>query len=109
METKVNKIAENQNGTIGHYWEETERVKAAVLSTLAKANLYDGSGDTLFDAHADLLPRLFSGWMASDECVSLPAYLRAQVFGEYNQLVTLLAELDETLNRLPIEILKSVS
>lgn len=101
-ETKV----QEKPDTIGHYREETEKVKKALLSTLAAAKTNIES-DQIFVAHSDLLPALFSGWIASDECAALAPHYRASTFALYTALVNLLSDLDEVLDRIPLDILKS--
>lgn len=110
--TKVLNKSEIPNGeenlTIKQAGEQIELVKAAVLSTLAAAK-GDEIGDLIFESHNDLLPELFEGWISSESCATLAPHLRAAFFSRYTALQQLLFDLDQVLDRLPSEILKSIA
>lgn len=98
---------EGENLTLREAGEKTESVKATLLSSLAAAKT-DELGDLLFEAHDELLPTLFQGWLASEDCSMMNPGQRAATFNRYNALQKLLADLDQVLDRLPLDILKSI-
>jgi hypothetical protein len=110
MKTKVTKQIEKTNGdenlTLRQAGEKTESVKSALLSSLAAAK-NDAVGDLIFEAHNDLLPELFEGWISSPECTMMEPHIRAGLFGRYTALQRLLSDIDEILDRLPLDILIS--
>lgn len=73
-----------------------EKVFDSIISFKNKNDLNE-----LFSSYDELLPQLFTGWMASDECSSLLPHLRAQISAKYHNLLFLLIEVEQVISELP--------